>query len=289
MWINVKMTTLAVLCFLLTVTTANAGPWGGGGLGLFGDFGVFWFGGWEYGGNHGGFYGLGLGFPLGFYDPERAQARFENRFDSLMTQYDEGVAGSSDFFMSTEYDHIVDKTELLTDRYGLFLSGVERNVDRLGDIISIANDDLTYYNNLLADNQADDSLSPERLARIEQWIMRVTDRIDTKVDFLTDKQTTLQTNLPTYQSFQTELSTFLSDIVAAGGGTTDGTTSSLMALVDSSKSLSPLAVMDSATTLCDPSGLGLTTAAVPEPAAATLIMLAGGTISIMRGRRARRA
>ena len=146
-----------------------------GGSGILGRFG-FW-------GHNGGFDGLGGGFAFGFYDAERVQTRFENRFEDLMTKYDEGVAGTADFFTTTEYDHIVDKTELLTDRYGLFLSGVERNVDRLGDIISIANDDLTYYNDLLADYQADDSLSPERLARIERWITRVTDRIDTKIDF----------------------------------------------------------------------------------------------------------
>ena len=284
-----KTTTLAVVGLLLLVAPASAHGVGGG-FGLFGDFGGLGFGGWGFGDHHAGFDGFGgFGgdFGLGFFNADRVQERFENRFDSLKTQYDEGVAGSGDFFTTDEYGRIVDKTELLDDRYGLFVSGVERSIDRLGDVISIANDDVTYFSDLLAKYQADDSLSAARLERIEMWINRVTDRLNTKIDSLTDKQTTLQTNLPTYQSFQTDLSTFLTDIVAAGGGTSGGASLSLKSLAGMSSSL--LAAAGSGTAECAATSVTLTPEGVPEPSAAMLVLLAGGGISMGCGRRGRRA
>jgi hypothetical protein len=274
---NVKKAILAVVCLLGAVSPVQAhGPFGGG-FGLFGDFG-----GLGNLGHHGGFDWPGLAFSLGLFDPERVQDRFETRFDSLMMQYEDGVADIDDFFNSTQYDRIVNKTELLTDTYGLFVSGVERGIDRLGDFIGIANDSLTFYNDLLAYYQADDSLSPERLARLERWITRITDGIDTKIEFLTDKQTTLETNLPTYQAFQTEVDTFLDEIVAAGGGTP--ATASLLALASGSSA--SLAAKASGGSLEGSSAVALSTAAaVPEPSAVWLVIAAGATISMLRRRR----
>src|SRR6185295_9700118 len=155
----------------------------------------------------GGFGSLGLfggDFGLGYFNIDRIQTRFEDQFDALKTQYNDGVAGSTDFFTSTEYDTIVNKTERLDDRYGLFVDGVQHSIDRLTDQISLTNDDISFYNDLLAKYQADTSISSTRLDRIELVIGHITDRLTTRVDSLTDKQTTLQTNLPTYQSFQTD-------------------------------------------------------------------------------------
>src|SRR5262245_46457874 len=122
---NVKRTVLAVMVCLLGVSPAIAhsgvrgirgfGDFGGLGLGFgFGDRGCFGLGD-----------GLGLAFWLGFLDAERAQTRFEDQFSTLQTNYDEGVAGTTDFFNTEAYDLIVNKTERLDDRYGLFVSGVE--------------------------------------------------------------------------------------------------------------------------------------------------------------------
>jgi len=237
-------------------------------------------GGW--GAHRGEFGRLGL-FGFGFFDTEKTQERFETRFESLQTQYNEGVATGDDYFSTDDYTRVLDKTEALDDRYGLFVSGVERSISRLDDIISLAQDDVTYFNDLLADYRADDSLSEARLARIEAFINRITDRLNSKIDTLTEKQTTLQTNLPTYQSFQTKISTFLADITAASGGAASA--------ASSSKSLTNLASFllsadsdDGAE--CAATSISLTPNGVPEPAAGMLVMIATSVaLFARRGRR----
>jgi hypothetical protein len=279
----VKTTTLAILGVLLLGTAAQAH----GEAGWPGGFGGFGFLGGGFGDRHFGFGGFdGFGgfagdFGLGFFNADNIQTRFENRFDSLKTQYDDGVAGGTDFFTSTTYDNIVNKTQSLSDRYDFFVSGVDHSITRLGDFISTANDDVTFYNDLLANYQADTSISAARLDRIELWINHITDRLNTKIDTLTQQQTTLQTNLPTYQMFQTDLSTFLSDIEAAGGGGSSGSSSSLTSLASSALTTS---VTQSSGSLSPSSSLALSSTAVPEPSIAALMLLASAVIAAVRGR-----
>jgi hypothetical protein len=282
---NVKTTIFAILGFLLTINPTYAHGGGSAGLGDFGGFGLG-FGG-ERGDfrGFGGFGGFGRDFGLGFYDAESAQTRFESQFDSLQTKYNDGIANTTDFLTSTQYDNIVSKTERLDDRYGLFVSSVTRSIDRIGSLIDTTNDDITYLNNLLADYQADTTLSASRLDRIEGWIGRITDRLNSRVTLLTDKQTTLQTNLPTYQTFQTTIDTFLSDIQAAGGGTSGTSSSSAVALLTSP--LLTKSVMSSQAA-CATSGTSLTPTAIPEPAAATLMLLSVGAGCVFGRRRSRR-
>src|SRR6476620_5959125 len=94
-------------------------------------------------GGMGEWIGFGLGLGFNSYDTGRQQARFQQRFDTLQTQYDNGVSDITDFYTSDTYTGIVDRTQSLVDRYGLFLSSVQHSADRLTDIINIANDDLT--------------------------------------------------------------------------------------------------------------------------------------------------
>jgi hypothetical protein len=282
---NLKTTIHAILTLLLLVSPTFAHG-DGGGFGGFGNFGGFGFG---FGGGHsdfGGFGGFGGDFGLGFSDAERTQTRFESQFDALQTKYDDGVANVTDFFTTTQYDNIVSKTEILDDRYGLFVSSVQRSVDRITDLIATTNDDITYFNNLLADYQADTSLSATRLDRIETWIGRITDRLSTRVDSLTDKQTTLQTNLPTYQTFQTTVDTFLSDIQAAGAGTSGGSTSSAVSLTG--RSMLVKSALSSDEAMCATSGTSLTPTATPEPGTATLLLLEVGAGCALIPRRSRR-
>jgi hypothetical protein len=281
----VKTTIFAILGLLLTVSPAYSHGDGGGfgGLGDFGDFGLGFSGGHR---DFGGFGGFGRDFGLGFFDAERSQTRFESQFDTLKTKYDDGVANVTDFFTTTQYDNIVGKTERLDDRYGLFVSSVTRSIDRISNLISTTNDDITYFNDLLADYQADTSLSATRLDRIEAWIGRITDRLTTRVNSLTDKQTTLQTNLPTYQAFQMDIDTFLSDIQAAGGGTSSGTTSSAVSLTSRSALVQGTLSSDAVT--CATSGTSITPTAAPEPATVTLLVLAIGAGCTLGARRSRR-
>ena len=276
-----KTTILAILGLLLTVSPAYSHGDGGGFRGL-DDFGGFGFG---FGG-HREFGGFGGDFGLGFFDAERSQTRFESQFDTLKTNYADGVANVTDFFTTTQYDNIVSKTERLDDRYGLFVSSVTRSIDRISSLISTTNDDIAYFNDLLADYQADTSLSATRLDRIEAWIGRITDRLTTRVNSLTDKQTTLQTNLPTYQTFQMDIDTFLSDIQAAGGGTSSGSPSSAVSLTSRSALVKGTLSSDAVT--CVTSGTSLTPMAVPEPVTATLLVFAIGAGCTFGARRSRR-
>jgi hypothetical protein len=266
---KVKTTIFAILGLLLAVSPAYSHD-DGGGFGGLGDFGGFGFG---FGG-HREVGGFGGDFGLGFFDAERSQTRFESQFDTLKTNYDDGVANVTDFFTTTEYDNIVTKTERLDDRYGLFVSSVTRSIDRISSLISTTNDDIAYFNDLLAGYQADTSLSATRLDRIEAWIGRITDRLTTRVSSLTDKQTTLQTNLPTYQTFQMDIDSFLSDIQVAGGGSSSGTTSSAVSLT--SRSLLVKGTLSGDAVTCVTSGTSITPTAAPEPATVTLLAFAIG-------------
>jgi hypothetical protein len=297
---TVKRFFVAVFSLMLLASPAMAHGWAGD-FGLFGDFGGLGGLGLGLGEHHDefGFFGsFGGGFGLGFFNADAAQTRFENQFNTLQTQYNTGVATGTDFFTSTDYTNIVNKTERLDNRYDLFVSSVQHSIDSLGNIISQTQDDITFYNNLLANYQSDTSISPSRLDRIELVINHITDRLDSRVTSLTDKQNTLETNLPTYQTFQTDISTFLTDIQAAGGtttgttGTTTGSTSSLIAALSSpdlttavaSPKLS-LTAIGGQVAACNSMPI-TTTGAVPEPSAVILLSFAAASTALMRRRRA---
>jgi hypothetical protein len=256
----------------LVAQTAQAGHLGFGGSGP------------GLGGRHHGFGGgdlLGgdLFGSIGF-DSERLQTRFETKFDSLQTDYDTGLAEIEDFYSSDEYSLVVDGVERLSDRYGLFLSGVERSIDRLGDFIAIASDDLTYYDDLLADYQAQEDLSAERLERIVNHLTSIQERLTTKIEFLTEKQTTLNENFASYQTFSGDLSTYLSEIVTAGGGTIDTAAAALAGTA-------PSVMLGDETSFCEMTDGALEATAAPEPAASCLVLIALGLGALWRPRRRR--
>lgn len=276
-----KHVTITFAVIALVAQTAQAGHFGFGrsGLGLGGHHGGFGHDGGlgEFGG-FGGFGGFGL-------DAERLQTRFESRFEDLQSGYDTGLADIEDFYSSDEYSDIVDGMERLVDRYDLFLSGVERSIDRLTDFISIANDDLAYYDELIAEYEAREDLSEERLQRILDRLTSAQDHLSSKIDYLTEKQTTLSENLPTYQTFSTELSTYLNEIITAGGGTTGGgsTDESAAALLATSalRSLAPLAARADDVSTCDMSE-ALDAASAPEPATVLLSIFSLATLALRR-------
>jgi len=241
------------------------------------------FGGLDFGGHHGRFGGVGGGLSTSLADnnTDLLQTHFETRFENLKTQYDDGVANTADFFTTTTYDNIVNKTESLSDRYDFFVTGVQNTIDRLGDLISNANDDVTFYANLLSNYQSDTSISASKLGRIELVINRLTDRLNSKIDTLTTEQTSLQTNLPTYQTFQTNLDTFLSDIQTAGG--TTGTSTTGLKSMLTSRTLAA----SSSSSLCDSSSAPLTSASVPEPSFIGLLLMLSAALPLVRHRRRR--
>jgi hypothetical protein len=113
-------------------------------------------------------------------------------------------------------------------------------------------------------------------------INHITDRLNSRVDSLTSTQSTLQTNLPTYQSFQTDISTFLSDIQTAGG-TTISTASGLIALNGSSMFAQDALSADLVS--CGSSSAPLSPSGVPEPANVVLGLMASGAVFLLRERR----
>ncbi|MBL9165108.1 MAG: hypothetical protein JNL18_20425 [Planctomycetaceae bacterium] len=159
----------------------------------------------------------------GGLDVEVIQNRFEDQLADIMSAYDEGVADDgTDYYSTDDYADLVDETEWLVDRYDWFLTGVERTIEHIDDYVARANDDLTFYADLLATYEARDDLSETRLARIVDWITSAQDMLTLQIETLTEKQATLEENLATYTTFQTDLTSYLDQIVAAGGTTGDG-------------------------------------------------------------------
>jgi hypothetical protein len=273
-----KRLTITFAVIALAAQAAQAGQlgFGLGGLGL--------------GGHHGGFgHGGGLGsFGL---DTERIQTRFEDKFADLQSDYDTGVEEIEDFYSSDDYTDVVDGVERLVDRYDLFLSGVERSIERLGDFIEIATDDLAFYDDLIAEYEARDDLSEQRLERILDRLTNFQEHLTTKIDFLTEKQTSLSDSLPTFQTFSGDLSTYLTDIISAGAGTTDDssneTASAALASMALRSMAPPLAAEES---FCEVPSEMLEATAAPEPAAMLLSLMAASIFVLRRPtRRPRRS
>jgi hypothetical protein len=267
---------LTISLAVMTVQTAQAGHLGlggPGGLGLGGHHGEFGHGGGFGGGGHGG----GL-------NAEVIQTRFETKFADLQTDYDTGLADIEDFYGSDEYTDVVDGVETLSDRYDWFLTGVERTIERLGDFISMATEDLTFYEELLAKYEADEDISEARLERLTTRINDITDTLT--IDYFTDKQTTLSDNFGSYQTFSDDLATYLADIVSAGGGTTDETTEVTSALsLLSSSPLMALASADDDVSFCDVPQEPVAATVAPEPSGFLTCLLALGLMAARRPRR----
>ncbi|BBO33052.1 hypothetical protein [Lacipirellula parvula] len=160
------------------------------------------------------------------------QSSFEEQLADITSAYDEGVAASEDYYSSDDYSDLVGKTEWLVDSYDWFVTGVERTIGRLDDYIASANDDLAFYDDLLADYEARDDLSETRLNRIVDWINAAQDMLTLQIETLTYKQTSLTEDLANFTTFQTDLTSYLDEIVTAGGGTLadDGDSAALRAL-----------------------------------------------------------
>lgn len=271
---------LTISLAVMTVQTAQAGHLGlggPGGLGLGGHHGEF--------GRGGGSFGGGMGFGGGL-NAEAIQTRFETKLTDLQTDYDTGLADIEDFYNSDEYTDVVDGVETLSDRYDWFLTGVEWTIERLGDFISTATEDLTFYEELLAKYEADEDISEARLERLTTRINDITDTLTIKIDYLTNKQTTLSDNFGSYQTFSDDLATYLADVTAAGGGTTDETTEVTSALsLLSSSPLMALATADEDMSFCDLPQEPVDATAAPEPSAFLTCLLALGLMAARRPRR----
>ncbi len=257
---------------------------------LAGHLGLDGWGGPGLGGHHGGVRGFG---GLYGFDTERLQTRYETKFADLMMDYDTGLADIEDFYNSDEYADIVDGVEHLVDRYDFFLSGVERSIDRLGDFIMIANDDLTYYGDLLAEYQARDDLPAARLDRIVARLTNIQDHLTTRIDLWTEKQTTLSENFGSYQVFSSDLSAYLSEIVTAGGGmigagaATDASTTEIVASAVALQSVLEVATLSEDVTFGQPPEAALAVTVVPEPGTQFLAVIVLGLLALCRPARGR--
>jgi hypothetical protein len=280
-----KLLTVSFAVIALVAQTAQAGHlgFGGGGLGLGGHHGGFHGGGFLGGDVLGG----GLVGGLGGLGAEQLQTRFEDKFADLQLDYDTGLEEIEDFYTSDDYTSIVESMERLVDRYDLFVTGV-RSIERLGDYISIATDDLSFYDELIAEYEAREDLSEERLERIINRLTNFQEHLTTKIDLLTEKQTTLSESLPTYETFSTDLSTYLAEIVTAGGGTIDDSSEDTASAILASsplRSMAPFAALADEMPTCQMSPEMLEANAAPEPGAQLLVLLAMIVFGLRRGRR----
>lgn len=232
------------------------------------------------GGNWGGGHRHG-GRGHGGLDADSIQDRFEDRLADIQSDYDDGVASGTSYYDSDDYADVVDQTERLVDRYDWFLTGVERTIGHIDDYIARANEDLTFYGELLTKYEARDDLSETRLARIVDWITSAQDMLTLRIETLTYKQTTLEENLATFTTFQADLTSYFDEIVGAGGGTVttgDGTD-------DASAALQALALTDMGSCTAAFSGATPSVTAVPEPSAAAGWLAIAGAAGLRACRR----
>ena len=223
----------------------------------------------------GGFGGIGGGAIFDF-----VETRFEDKFATLQTKYDDGVANTTDYYSTSDYTDLLGDVQKLSDRHSVFIDRVQTTSDWLGTSINYLNDEKSNLEDLLAKYQADTSLSAARLERLTNWITTAEDRIMLRVDTLTQKQTALDAKLATYTAFGTTISDYLATITTAGGGTTPSAAS--VSSVASLTAAQPAqAVASSWTsvasqTVCELVSSGGATpsiGAVPEPAAWGLAVL----------------
>lgn len=226
-------------------------------------------------------FGLGhFGFPG--LDPERLQTRFEDRFDKLMSEYEMGMADVDNYFQSEDYMDIVDDTKVLTDRYDWFLSGAIRQIERLGDTIDYLNDDVMHYMDLITEYESRDDLPQRYLDRVLMRLSNTKEYLNTKIDWLTDKQTMLSEDLPTYEMFSSELSMWLEEILGAGEVPVEAEPVSLLPLTtvgqfDGFGITSPIAATGSGESI-DMNN------SVPEPSAALVLGTTGVFLAVRRRR-----
>jgi hypothetical protein len=236
------------------------------------------------GGIHGGaFRGGGRGFGGGFgmfgvSNTEAAQNYFEDSFSALVTQYDEGVAEIDDFYSSDAYGDLVGKVELLSDRYSFFLNGVDRTLARFDSLLISLNDEITYFDDLLAEYQANENLSAERLERIESWITSIQDILGLNVEIITEKKSLLAEDYATYTAFGDKINSYLDTIAVAEGGSLDSNKA-----ITESPALAARAVHYACADVvaaCEETASN--TLVVPEPR--TVALLLGGYLGIMSRR-----
>ncbi|QDU56110.1 hypothetical protein [Aeoliella mucimassa] len=173
--------------------------------------------------SHHGDFGVGGTFGFDIVHVDEPQTKYESIFDTLVEQYETDLTEIDDYYTTDDYSEILDNMEWLVVNYDLFLSSVERSIERLDDVLGIANEDLTYYTDLLTEYEANTELSEDTLERIIERLTAAQERITEQIETLTNTQTTLNDNLATYTTFADEIGTYLDEMLAAGGTSSDDT------------------------------------------------------------------
>ena len=212
--------------------------------------------GWR-GDRHGGF---GL-------SPESWQTRFDDRFEHIMAEYDQGLAEVADFFASDEYGDVLDDTEKLVERHDLYLERIELSTELIDEAITAANEDLLRYEDLLAEYETRDDLSESTIERLESRLTHLIDHTTERVERLTEKQTSLDVLLEGEIAFNDSLVAYLGEITAAsldgevdpGGGEATDQGDEDVASMAFSAVVAPAVVAATVTAAPEPSAGGLLT------------------------------
>jgi hypothetical protein len=217
---------------------------------------------------------------------ELKEARFEDRLDALMDQYEENVAEDPNYIGSDEYLEFVDKVERVSDRHQSFVDRQESAVGRIDHAIDNTGDRIERIDDLqerLADREP---LSDSYREFLEQQLQNAENRANNRIDKLNMKQDTLQTNVTQYEAFQTDIETFLGDVRSDGNlPLTAAVTATDIAIAfaainqaDAAPFVSNLSSTGSPATL-DSTGRQNSGSIVSIPAIATAALTAGTSVS----------
>ncbi|MEM8945361.1 MAG: hypothetical protein AAGD11_09270 [Planctomycetota bacterium] len=152
---------------------------------------------------------------------ENLQTRFEDRFDDLMAEYEDGLEAIEDFFASEEYTEVVDDVATLIDRHDAYLDRLERRVDGIDDVISFVDQRIQSLEDLLMDFQDNEELAESRLLPLDDLLQWRIDHLGGRIDDLRERQADLDEFLPNAVTFNDELLTYFDQISTAGSPADD--------------------------------------------------------------------
>ena len=166
----------------------------------------------------------GWGFPGGSWGITNSswyvgiEDRFENRYQSLVDQYNTLSQGNSDFVGSQQYEQFIDKFQQFVDRDQSFLDRLQNVGDALQTSINQTNQRIQHDENLLANPPPTTTFPKWHFPSLTSWENAITAQLNqsqTRLTALTTQQTTYQQDYTADTAFNSEIVAYLSSITVS--------------------------------------------------------------------------